>query len=236
MFKGKLSGLSLEYATALKAHLRPGAAPGLAAARALGLKVAAAGLNTLALARMHQRCLVALGSAAAGVRRVARARVFFGGVMVPLEAQQTGAVKAGARLDALHLELGGRGVDLAASQELLKEGIARRKEAQSALSKSERRSRKLLHESQRLQKHLQTLTHRILAAQEAKRGKISLTLQDEVAQTLLGINLRLLSLKQEAGRNAEGLRREIAATRQMVEASLKSIHRFAQSFGKRNET
>ena len=59
-------------------------------------------------------------------------------------------------------------------------------------------------ESWRLQKHLRHLTHQILSAQEEKRKKISRELQDEIAQTLLGINVRLLTLKKEAGRQHQG--------------------------------
>lgn len=236
MIKGKLGGLATEYAAALQQQLQPGATPGLAAARALGRKAAAAGLKTLDLARLHERSLASQGRPGEGTAGAARARAFFGAVNVPLEEMQKAAVRGGERLDALDRELGRRGVELAAAHELLQEGITRRQDAQLALARSEKHSRKLLLESQRLQKHLQLLTHRILAAQEAKRGKISLNLQDEVAQTLLGINVRLLGLKQEAGRNAAGLRREISATRQLVDASLKSINRFARSFGKRHET
>jgi signal transduction histidine kinase len=75
-----------------------------------------------------------------------------------------------------------------------------------------------------------------LSAQEDKRKKISRNLQDEIAQTLLGINVRLLSLKQEATVNAEGLQKEIADTRRLVDKSMKSIRRFAREFGKHNET
>ena len=62
-------------------------------------------------------------------------------------------------------------------------------------------STRLLRESRRPQDHLRHLTHQILSAQETDRKKISRKLQDEVAQTLLGINVRLLTLKKEASAN-----------------------------------
>ena len=86
-------------------------------------------------------------------------------------------------------------------------------------------------ESRRLQTHLQCLTHQILSAQEDKRTKISRDLHDEIAQTLLGINVRLLTLKREAAINAHGLKNEIASTQQLVDNSVKEIQRFAREFG-----
>jgi len=121
-----------------------------------------------------------------------------------------------------------RTMDLAASNRSLKQGIVRRKTAEEALKKSGEHSKKLLEESQRLQKHLQHLTHRILAAQEDKRKKISRGLQDEIAQTLLGINVHLLTLKKEAAVNAKGFKKDIASTQRLVRESIQSINRFAR--------
>jgi signal transduction histidine kinase len=53
---------------------------------------------------------------------------------------------------------------------------------------------------------------------------------------LLGINVRLLSLKQDATVNAEELQKEIASTRRLVDKSMKSIKRFVREFGKHHET
>ncbi|HEY4951758.1 MAG TPA: hypothetical protein VII71_00040, partial [Verrucomicrobiae bacterium] len=67
---------------------------------------------------------------------------------------------------------------------------------EEALAKNGKCHDKCLEESLELQKCLRQLTHRMLAAQEDERAKLSHELQDEIAQTLLGINVRLLSLKQ----------------------------------------
>jgi hypothetical protein len=48
----------------------------------------------------------------------------------------------------------------------------------------------------------------------------------------LGINVRLVSLKQEARTNTKGLRNEIASTRRLVVKSAKSVRRVAREFGK----
>src|SRR5205823_3205718 len=118
------------------------------------------------------------------------------------------------------------------SNKSLNTGIARRKSVEQALKQSERNSKKLLHESYDLQKHLQHLTHRMLSAQEDKRKKISDDLQDEIAQTLLGINVRLLTLKAEAGRHTESFQKQIASTERLVVKSVKSIKRFVKEFDK----
>jgi signal transduction histidine kinase len=88
-----------------------------------------------------------------------------------------------------------------------------------------------LKESRRLQKHLQRLTRQILSAQEDKRKKISCDLHDEIAQTLLGINVRLLTLKKEATVNAHGLKKEIVSMQRLVKQSVRAINRFAHEFG-----
>jgi len=106
---------------------------------------------------------------------------------------------------------------------------------EKALKKSGERSKRLLEESRRLQKHLQRLAHRIMVAQEDKRKKISHDLQDEIAQTLLGINVRLLTLKREGSANARGFEKEIASTQRVVDMSVKTIKRFAREFGNHHE-
>jgi signal transduction histidine kinase len=117
----------------------------------------------------------------------------------------------------------------------LKQGIAQRKAAEVTLKKSGEHYTKLLAESRAMQKHLQHLSRRILSAQEDKRKKISHDLRDEVAQTLLGINVRLLTVKKAAGCNAKRLQKEIANTQRLVDMSEKTIARFAREIGKHHE-
>jgi signal transduction histidine kinase len=126
-------------------------------------------------------------------------------------------------------------MDLAASNRSLKQGIAQRKTVEQALKNRGEHFKKLLKESEALQKYLQHLTHQILSAQEDKRREISRDLQDEIAQTLLGINVRLLTLKKEAAVNAKGLQKEIASTQRLVDMSVNSLDRFAREFGKHYE-
>ena len=127
-------------------------------------------------------------------------------------------------------------VDLAASHRSLKQDIVQRKTVEQALRKSGEHSRKLLKESRRLQKHLQRLTHQIMSAQEDKRKEISRDLHNEIAQTLLGINVRLLILKKEAAIAAGDLKKEIVSTQRLVDKSATIIKRFAREFGIHNKT
>jgi signal transduction histidine kinase len=134
-------------------------------------------------------------------------------------------------LNRLNGTLDQRTAELASTNRLLQRGIVRRKSVEAALKKSGQHYAKLLKESLQLQAGLRQLTHQVLAAQEDERKKISRGLQNEIAQTLLGINVRLLSLKQEARNNTKGLKNEIASTQRLVIKSAKSVRRVARGFG-----
>jgi len=66
------------------------------------------------------------------------------------------------------------------------------------LQKSEQRQRRLLKQSRHMQRQLRHLSHQILQAQEEERMRISRDLHDEIAQTLVGINVQLAALTREA--------------------------------------
>jgi signal transduction histidine kinase len=236
--KRKLTGLSQRYVTALRKHLRQGPRATLpcGAARDLGCQAAALNLETLDVARIHEDALATLEASRSKDGVIKRAEIFFAEAVTPIEETHRAALKANVLLSRLNQTLCRRTVDLAASQRSLKRGIVQRKTVEQALKKSGEHSRKLLKELLRLQKHLQRLTHQILSAQEDKRKKISRDLHDEIAQTLLGINVRLLTLKKEAAIDASDLKKEIASTQRLVDKSVKSINRFAREFGIHNRT
>jgi signal transduction histidine kinase len=234
--KSKLSAMSQQYVTALKRHLKQGPQASLESARGLGRQALAIGLETLDVARIHGRALATLESSSSRDGIIKRAEIFFTETIIPIEKTHHAALKANLHLTQLSKMLRRRTVDLAASNRSLKEGIVRRKIVEQALKKSGERAKKLLEESHQLQKHLQHLTHRILSAQEDKRKKISHDLQNEIAQTLLGINVRLLTLKKVNAVNTTGLQKEIASTQRLMDISLKSIKRFAREIGNHHET
>ena len=234
--KRKLTALSRRYVAVLRKHLREGPRASLQPAHDLGCQAAALDLETLDLARIHDRALAALEASSSRDGVVKRAEIFFVEAITPIEKTHRAALKANVRLRQLSRTLSRRTVDLAASQRSLKQDIVQRKSEEQALRRSGQHSRTLLKESRRLQKHLQRLTHQILSAQEDKRKKISRDLHDEIAQTLLGINVRLLTLKREAAINAHGLKNEIASTQQLVDKSVEGIKRFACEVGIHNRT
>jgi signal transduction histidine kinase len=236
LMKRKVTALSHRYTSALRKHLKQGPKASLRPARGLGRQAVNLGLETLDLARIHQGALASLEAHSSRDGVIERAEIFFSEAITPIEKTHRVALKANAHLNRLSKMLTRRTVNLAAANQSLKQGIARRRTVEKALKASGGHSQNLLKESRRLQKHLQHLTHQILSAQEDKRKQVSHELQDEIAQTLLGINVRLLSLKQDASRNVKGLQKDIASTQRLVDKSMKSIKRFAREFGKYHET
>jgi len=136
--------------------------------------------------------------------------------------------KANAPLNQLKKSQGGHIVDLAVSRRFLKQGIAQHKAAEKNLQKSRKHNARLLAESHQLQQTLRQLTHRIISAQEDERTEISHELHDEIAQTLLGINVRLLTLKNEATLHKADFKKEIAGTQRLVKQSIRTINRYAR--------
>jgi signal transduction histidine kinase len=228
--------LSQRYTSALRKHLKQGPRASLESARGLGRQAMAIGLETLDLARVHESALSTLEASSSRDGIIKRAEIFFTEAITPIENTHLAALKTKAHLSQLHKTLNRRTVDLAAANRSLQQGITRRKTMEQAVRKSGGRSEQLLAESRQLQKYLQRLARRVLAAQEDKRKQISRELRNEIAQTLLGITVRLVTLKKEAAGSAARLEKDIANTQLLVDKSLKSINRFAREFGKRDET
>jgi signal transduction histidine kinase len=224
--KRKLTRLSRQYATALRKHLKQGPQASLQPARGLGHRAIDLGLETLDVARIHEGAVASLEASCRRDGMIKRAEIFFAEAVTPIEKTHRAALKANVHLDQLARTLDRQLVELAASGGHLKRGIARRKAAEEALEKSGKHHASLLEQSRLVQKRLRHLTHQIVLAQEDKRTEISHQLHDEIAQTLLGINVRLLTLKKEATVNAGGLKKEIACTQRLVEKSRKTLSRY----------
>jgi signal transduction histidine kinase len=233
--KRKLTELSQRYVAALKKHLKPGPQIGSGPARNLGRRAVASGLETLDMARIHERALATLEASSSKDGLIKKAEIFFTEVISPIEKTHRAALLANAHLNEVNERLGRRTASLAVTNRSLKQSAARRRTVEGALKKSGGHSKKLLTESYRLQEHLRHLTRQVLAAQENNRRKISSDLSDEIAQTLLGINVRLLKVKKTAGRHDQDLRKEIAKTQRLVHTSVKCIERFAREYGKHHE-
>ncbi|MGA2028813.1 MAG: histidine kinase [Verrucomicrobiota bacterium] len=229
--KQKLIGLSRQYVTALRKHLKQGPRASLQPALGLGRRAVVLGLETLELARIHERALITLKLSRSKNGALKRAKIFFTEAITPIVETHRAARQTKVHLSRLQETLGQRTEELAATNRQLQRGVIRRKVMEDAAEKNGQHHDKCLEESLQLQKRLRQLTHRVLAAQEDDRKHISRELQDEIGQTLLGINVRLLSLKQQSRSNTKGLKNEIASTQRLVLKSARSVRRVAREFG-----
>ncbi len=116
---------------------------------------------------------------------------------------------------------------LAGSQERFPAEGARSKSIPKSLKNNEPSTLQMLEKSRVLQEELRHLSRRLLSAQEEERERVSRELQDVIAQTLTGINVRLGMLKVESSTNAKELQKKIAATQLLVLKSVDIVHRFA---------
>ena len=233
--KRKLTALSQQYVAALKKHLKQGPPANPAPARELGNKAVAIGVETLDMARIHEGALATLEASSSRDGLIERAGLFFAEAITPIEKIHSAAITTNTRLNRLTKALDRRTAELSSSNRSLKQGLARRKAVERALKESAGHFKTLVKESRDLQEHLRRLAHQVLAAQENNRKKISHDLQDEIAQTLLGINARLLTVRKAAGLNEKGFQKEIASTQLLVNKSVREIKQFARQFSKQHE-
>ena len=225
--KPELNGLSQHYVAALRIHLKPGARASLQPAMDLGCQAVAFGLKPLELLRIHRRALVTLDIANGRQALIKRAEISFieantaimetaraeRPVEVPLQRSPESFKKHTEELDSTNWKW--------------RKSVVRRKTTADADAKNGEPQAKVLRESLQRQKQLRQLTHRVLVAQEDEREKISHELRDEIAQTLLGLNVRLLLLKQAARSKAQGLKTEIASAQRLVVKSATLVRRLA---------
>ena len=224
--------LAQQYVTALGNHLKQGPQASLKPALRLGRAVAALGLDTLDLARIHEQALATLELSQTKKALTKLAGNFFTEANTPIEETHRAARLTKVHLSKLMTTLGKRTEELAASNHQLQRGVARRKVMQDDFAKRGLHDQKRLQESLELQKRLRQLTHQVIVAQEDERKKISIELQDEIAQTLLGINVRLLSLKQQSRNNINGFKHEVTSTQQLVASSARSVRQFGRKLGR----
>lgn len=222
--KQELIELSQQYVTALQEHLQPGPGAGLAPALRLGRRAIALGLETLELARLHARALATLEFTRVGNAPARRAEIFFAAANTAIEETHRAARKGKIDASRLKEKLKQRTAELAAAHRQLECS----KHLEGTLKSRVDPCTRLLKESLQLQKGLRRLMRKNLTAQERERNTISHHLQDEIAQTLLSINLRLLNLRTAARGNKANLAKEIAGTQRLVEATVKSINSFAR--------
>jgi signal transduction histidine kinase len=224
--------LMQRYQSALQKHLRPGTRAHAPAARRLGDQAAALGMETLEFARIHDRAFSALKASTKRDGALKRAQVFFNDAIAPIMETHPSARESKTNLNQLEGALSRRTLELAAANRQLQLGITQRGTAEAALEKKGAQYAKVLNESLHIQQGLRKLTHKLLAAQENERKGISQKLREEIAQTLLAINVRLVSLKNDAKVKGKNLNSEITSTQKLVKSSATSIRRAANEFRK----
>lgn len=217
-----LATFALDYAAALLRALAGRASLAARAAQELGVQAAKLGAGVRELERIHAR---AVGGLALAGRRAERAAGFLAAVLRRRTGQRAAARSKTVRLVRLNLVLRRRTRELAATRRQLQRGVARRKVVEQAFRASNQEHARLLKEALRRQESLRQLTRRVLSAQEEERKSVTHELQDEVAQTLLGINVRLLALRQEAGHKTAALRAGLASTQRLVATSTRQVRR-----------
>lgn len=161
---------------------------------------------------------------------IERAREFFADALEPIERTHRATRDADLHVHQLEQTLRRRTAESCRSARHLERGILRRRAAEAALKQSTRHRAGLLAESHRLQQQLRDLTHGILATQEKDRQRLSRQLRDDIAQLLLAIGVRLLTLKRAAGTTTRSLRNEITHTERLVKRSAQTIAGFAHEF------
>ena len=224
--------LARSYVSALRKHLRLDGHATLEPAFRLGRRTAALGLKTLDLARIHEQAVatVLLAGTLPGTKagNTRRAGIFFAEANAPIEERRRASGRTEPDFVRLEAALGTRTQELAAANRQCQQGVARRKAMEEANEKQRVLHEECLDESLQLQKRLRRLTHRLLAAQENDRKTISRRLENEIAQTLLGINVRLVTLQKEARGRTKRFKKDIASTRQAVVASATIVQRVAR--------
>lgn len=229
--KNPPTALSRLYQKALRAHLAGGSRPDPKVIGKISAQTRAAGLPVLELAKLHERILVMelLPGCAArkGTSLIRKAGVFFAAVIASADAGKADEWDDDRLRKAIE-SLSGRTVELATANRQLGLEIIQRKKVEVALRKSERHVLTELEKSELLKEQLRGLSRQILSVQEEERKKISRELHDVIAQALIGINVRLATLKTEAGINTKGLGRNITLTQKMVSKSADIVHQFAR--------
>ena len=220
------------YQSALQKHLRSGSRSHAPAARRLGDQAAALGMQTLEFARIHERAFSALKQSSKRDGALKRAQVFFNDAITPIMEMHPSAQESKTNLNQLQGALGRRTLELTAANQQLRQRIIQRGSAEAALEKKGAHYARVLNESLHIQQGLRKLAHKLLAAQENERKGISQKLREEIAQTLLAINVRLVSLKNDAKLKSKNLNSEITSTQRLVKSSATSIRRAAHEFKK----
>jgi signal transduction histidine kinase len=228
--KRKIPDFPLRYQKLLKSFLSDGGEMNPNTAEELGTHAHSCGLKTLDLFKLHDRIVVAdiLPECPRGRQATLsrRASLFFSAVIAAGESPQDSSTET-LRLKKVIRDLSRQMVDLSGSNHHLSLDISRIKASETSLKKSGDHQAEALNQSNLLKKQLRGLSREMMSVHEDERKKISRELHDVIAQTLIGINIQLASLKKEAGLNNKGLGNRIAITQRLIIKSANIVNQFA---------
>ena len=235
-----LSTLPKRYADALRAFAVTGEETAILAAPKLGAEALAGKLSTLEMAKIHGQAVPLLISPELSPQKrsdvIARSTRFFNESQTLTEELQQGFQDSATTLHSVNQTLDQRLADLAKSKQEVQREMRERQSTEAARADSRASAQTLLDDSLRLESQLKDTARQILTANEEERKRISIHLQDEIAQTLIGINLQLLALRNEVTVRNREIAKEITVTQRLVEKSAETIREYSRQLGLPHES
>ena len=143
----------------------------------------------------------------------------------PAAGYEPDSVRRGAAADVSVPE---RADALARSNAELKKEVERCLAVEASPRQREAELRSLHEHSHEMGEELRLLTHRLVQAQEDERKRISRELHDDIAQTLVGIQVQLQVLISAEPASFDELKSRIARTQELVVASIDRVQAFAR--------
>lgn len=218
------------YKSALSLYLDEGLQTAAESIQKISKQALTLGLSSLDIAALHEQVLIAHhlpgNTAKKRTNLIGDAGIFFALVVTPEIKGKSG--DATASLKKTIAQLSARNVELAEAKRNLDIDILRREQVETDLRTCQDSSKKTLKESDELKDQLRGLSRQIMTIQEQERKRISRELHDVIAQTLLGINVRLAALKTEAGKKATELNHSITQTQKLITKSVNIVYQFAR--------
>jgi len=210
------------YRVALCRFLRQGPSASPTAAETLGGQAATLGLETLAVAGIHAEALDAATPRDAapggpGAEWIEQANTFFKATIVPIEATHRAARQAGSRIDHLTRTLRQRTAESSVSAEQVAQATAQREGAEASAEARAEKHAELLAEANCVQTRLRHEMRAILSQQAGQQQHIGGELRDEIAQSLLAVDLSLLVLKTSGHNHVRTIEKGIADAQRLLQ-------------------